>query len=213
MTREEKKEYNKRHKRKIRSEARANGICITCCKNPMVSGRVHCKECIDYRNTRKLEAMSKGLCTVCWKRPAVNGLLRCQICVDNKKYYNDIDIVNILDDKKRRRAKAKLNNICTNCYKNPAVSGKTKCEKCLNNKKKRRIEFKKDPNRCNKCGNQYDPEMDEGYLTCWKCRTRPGYMYSHPYDRQRRAAIMRAQKRIYERKKENAANTKKEYSI
>lgn len=96
MSAEEYLEYRRKicreSQRRRRIVAKANGICIICCKRPAREGRKTCAECsghycdVKYRNRREYE--QAGMCLRCGKRPPIMYRKWCQECADYIAEYN-----------------------------------------------------------------------------------------------------------------------------
>lgn len=84
-----KREYERRHKRKLTNEQarRKTGVCYRCGKNKPMEGKGRCRECIlKARSVGKQQMerrLAKGLCRQCLS-PAVPGKTSCQKHLDKK---------------------------------------------------------------------------------------------------------------------------------
>lgn len=117
------------------------------------------------RNKQKREKQKKlGLCIECNDKP-IPGTVRCEHHTERHK----------LRDKKYKTLRTKQ-GLCSECGA-VARLGYNRCEVHIANFSKsqkkyitRKRKEWKETNRCGRCGNELNPEMDGGCVNCLNCR-------------------------------------------
>jgi hypothetical protein len=94
---------------------KANGICTSCCKHPIVSEKAYCVGCLERQKKQRERLKAKKLCWSC-RAPSAPGKTACQTCLDKKC---------------RQAATRRAQGQCR-CGQ-PARTNRAQCQRCVDN--------------------------------------------------------------------------------